>query len=166
MWPRQPRLAHRFPKEVGAAHLDSAPEVAQDTACYRARVVKDASTDSTGRAQAEVEDTADALLCAVMQVHIRIKTPVWVKMVRMGNVARNLFATLQCAVEQYYVEYMCRSVCCWRGDDRKPFHACTLYVHGTPLQNRAWALLKPCSSRWAAVITCRGACRVGSRVLS
>ena len=75
-------------------------------------------------------------------MHSRIKTPVWVKMVRMGNVARNLFATLQCAVEQYYVEYMCRSVCCRRGDDEKTFHACTLYVHGTPLQNRAWALLK------------------------
>ena len=103
---------------------------------------------------------------SLVQVHSRIKTPVWVKMVRMGNVASDVFATLQCAVEQYYVEYMCRSVCCRRGDDRKPFHACTLYVHGTPLQNRAWALLKPCNSRWAAVITCRGACRVGSRVLS
>jgi len=60
----------------------------------------------------------------------------------MGNVASDVFATLQCAVEQYYVKYMCSSVCCRRGDDEKTFHACTLYVHGTPLQNRAWALLK------------------------
>ena len=79
---------------------------------------------------------------SLVQVHSRIKTPVWVKMVRMGNVASDVFATLQCAVEQYYVKYMCRSVCCRRGDDEKTFHACTLYVHGTPLQNRAWALLK------------------------
>ena len=43
-------------------------------------------------------------------MHSRIKTPVWVKMVRMGNVASDVFATLQCAVEQYYVKYMCRSV--------------------------------------------------------
>ena len=103
---------------------------------------------------------------SLVPVRSRIKTPVWVKMVRMGNVASDVFATLQCAVEQHFVKYMCRLVCCRRGDDGKPFHACTLYMHGTLLQQRAWALLKPCNSRWLAVIMCRGACRVGSRVLS
>ena len=68
-----------------------------------------------------------------MPVHMRIKTPVWVKVVGMGNVASDVLATLQSAVAQYFVNFMVGLVSCRRGDDGKPIHARTLYVHDTPL---------------------------------
>jgi hypothetical protein len=57
-------------------------------------------------AQVDVEDTANALTKSGA-VHDRIKTPIWVKMVRMGNVTSDVLATLQCAIVQCFVKYAC-----------------------------------------------------------
>ena len=116
-------------------------------------------------AQVDVEDTANALTKSGA-VHNRIKTPVRGKMVRMGNVTSDVLATLQCAVVQYFVKYTCGF---WSAAGEATTEKPSMRARCTPTTHRSakgWGVIIPCNSTWAGVIRCRGACRVGSRVLS